>query len=74
MRGDRAALEERVRREAARPRPGFEVSAWQIRVERDGAVVGEDYEVAGPDGAPAARRARYRLVPRGERWLVAGGL
>ena len=48
--------------------------AWQIRVERDGAIVGEDYEVAGPDGAPAARRARYRLVPRGERWLVAGGL
>ena len=48
--------------------------AWQIRVERDGAEVGEDYEVAGADGVPQRRRARYRLVPRDERWLFASGL
>jgi hypothetical protein len=44
---DRAGLEARLRRDAASPRPGLRVRAWQIRVDRDVAEVGEDYEEAG---------------------------
>ena len=44
---DRAGLAARLGRESASPRPGLRVRAWQIRVDRDGAEVGEDYEEAG---------------------------
>jgi len=50
------------------------VTAWQIRVERDQAEVGEDLEVTAP-GAPArAERRLLRLLRLGERWLFAGGM
>ena len=51
---DRAGLTARLRRDSASPRPGLWVRAWQIRVDRDGAEVGEDYEEAGA-GAGAGR-------------------
>ena len=51
---DRAGLTARLRRDSASPRPGLRVRAWQIRVDRDGAEVGEDYEEAGA-GAGAGR-------------------
>jgi hypothetical protein len=83
---DRAGLEERLRRESGSPRQGLRVNAWQIRVDRDSAEVGEDYEEAVPGGlsrgvsgtadSTAIRpfRARYRLERRGERWVFVGGL
>jgi hypothetical protein len=54
-----------------RAREERRVRAWQIRVERDGAEVGEDYEVAVPGGGSRTLRARYRLEHRGERWVFA---
>jgi hypothetical protein len=80
--GDRTALEARLRRELASPRPGLEVKAWQIRVDRDSAEVGEDYvdpdvrHRGGRQGdrGEAALRARYRLERRGERWVFTSGL
>jgi len=76
---DRAGLEARLRRDAASPRPGLRVRAWQIRADRDVAEVGEDYEEAeagaGREGREARPlRARYRLERRGERWVFAAGL
>ena len=71
----REATLERLRRELeAGDRPRVRVRAWQIRVDRDAAEVGEDQEVTGPGGRTRPARARYRLVRRGERWLFAGGL
>lgn len=71
---DRAALEGRLRRELASPRPDIRVKGWQIRVEREGAEVGEDFEEADPRGGVRGRRARYRLERRGERWVFTSGL
>ena len=71
---DRAALEGRLRRELASPRPDLRVKSWQIRVERDAAEVGEDYEAAEGSGDVRHRRARYRLERRGERWVFTAGL
>jgi hypothetical protein len=70
----RAALEDRLRRELASPRPDLRVRGWQIRVERDAAEVGEDFEVADQQGGVRGRRARYRLERRGERWVFTSGL
>ena len=51
------------------------VTAWQIRVERDGAEVGEDLEVTAPGGGAAAReRHVYRLVSSDGRWLFVSGI
>jgi hypothetical protein len=71
---DRAGLAARLRRELASPRPGLRVRAWQIRIDRDGAEVGEDYDEPGPGGELRPLRARYRLERRGERWVFAAGL
>jgi hypothetical protein len=50
------------------------VRAWQIRVEREAAEVGEDVEVAPAAGGPEQRRAVYRLAWDGSRWVFVGGL
>jgi hypothetical protein len=71
---DRTALAARLGREAGSPRPGLRVRAWQIRVDRDVAEIGEDYEDGGPGGDGRPVRARYRLEKRGERWVFAAGL
>jgi hypothetical protein len=70
---DRAALVEKLRQENVRHRPDLKVTGWQIRVDRDGAEVGEDYDVV-EGGDVRHRRARYRLERRGERWLFVSGL
>lgn len=54
-----AALEQAPRSPRAR------VVAWQVRVERDAATVGEDYELDG-----RRLRARWEVGRRGEGWRV----
>jgi hypothetical protein len=71
---DRAALDDRLRRELASPRPDLRVKGWQIRVERDVAEVGEDFEVVEQGGGVRHQRSRYRLERRGERWVFTSGL
>ncbi len=72
---DRAALLGRIRRElGAGAPPAVRVLGWQVRVDRDGAEVGEDQEVAGPGGEPRRARARYRLERSGDRWTFASGI
>jgi hypothetical protein len=56
------------------PPATLRVTAWQIRLERDVATVGEDETVAVGGGAPVALRARLELVREGGRWVIAGGL
>jgi hypothetical protein len=59
---------------AARPRARFLPISWQVRIERETAQVGEDYEIAL--GGAGARRLRARLDLRDEggRWRITGGL
>mgnify|MGYP006268537599 CR=1 FL=1 len=72
---DRKALLERVAADfRAGPRASLRVRAWQIRVERDRAEVGEDYQIAIEGRPPARLRALLRLEREGERWVFAGGL
>jgi len=72
---DRAALLARLGAELSRPPPGaVRLLGWQVRVDRDGAEVGEDREVTAPGGETRRARSRYRLVREGERWLFASGL
>jgi hypothetical protein len=55
--------------------PGRErVLGWQIRVERETAEVGEDFELTAGAGPPRQLRARYALRWEGERWLFSSGL
>ncbi|HEU4385145.1 MAG TPA: nuclear transport factor 2 family protein [Anaeromyxobacteraceae bacterium] len=58
----------------AGPRAAIRVLAWQIRVERDRAEVGEDYQIEVAGRAPERLRARLLLAREGERWVFAGGL
>ncbi|HET6924171.1 MAG TPA: nuclear transport factor 2 family protein, partial [Anaeromyxobacteraceae bacterium] len=72
---DRRALLDRVAADFRDgPAASLRVLAWQIRVERDRAEVGEDYRIAVPGRAPARRRALLRLEREGERWVFGGGL
>lgn len=72
--GGRAAAAAAIARElAARPRPDVRIVAWQIRVERGGAEVGEDDEVRLPGLAPSRRRARLDLRLEGDRWRIVSG-
>lgn len=52
--------------------PGRRVRAWQIRVERDTAEVGEDREAASADGPPTRARSRFQLRRSGATWVEAG--
>jgi hypothetical protein len=49
------------------------VVGWQIRVERDGAEVGEDSEIAPAGGETRRERHLYRLEREEERWLFVDG-
>lgn len=51
---------------------GIHVRAWQIRVERDRATAGEDYEVDGPRGRER-RRALHALRRERGRWGLVEG-
>jgi hypothetical protein len=50
------------------------VLAWQIRVERDRATVGEDYEIQVGETAPRRLRARFELAREDDRWRIVSGL
>lgn len=50
--------------------PGRRVRAWQIRVERETAEVGEDREEPGPAG-PVRSRSRFTLRREGGGWVEA---
>jgi hypothetical protein len=52
---------------AATPRPVRDV-AWQIRVERDAAAVGEDWWATDPAAPPRTLRSRYELVRDRDGW------
>ncbi|GEJ55887.1 nuclear transport factor 2 family protein [Anaeromyxobacter diazotrophicus] len=71
---DRAAALARLAGELAAGPGRTRVSAWQIRVERDRAEVGEDREVSAPGAPPRQERRVYRLAREGERWLLVGGV
>lgn len=73
--GGKAALVARLRGDLRGGPPArVRILAWQIRVERDRAIVGEDYELAIGEGAPRTLRARYELAREGERWAIVSGL
>ncbi len=71
--GGRAALETRLAEDYRRGRAS-RVRAWQVRVERERATVGEDLEAERADGGSERRRAIYRLRIEGERWVFVDGL
>ncbi len=56
------------------PPARLRIRAWQIRVERDAAEVGEDYALAVADAPERTLRARYRLVREGTAWRIVAGL
>jgi hypothetical protein len=71
----RAALLARLGRDLAGGPPGtLTVTGWQVRVERDRAVVGEDERLAVGTAPPETLRARLVLVRQGDRWVIADGL
>jgi hypothetical protein len=72
--GRPGVLERLARELATAPAATVTATGWQIRVERDEALVGEDDEVAAAGGPPATRRLRLVLVRQGERWVIADGL
>jgi hypothetical protein len=70
---DRSAVLRRVAAELPTA-PSARIVAWQIRVDREGAEVGEDLELAAGAGARRVERHVYRLAREGERWVFAGGV
>jgi Domain of unknown function (DUF4440) len=72
--GGKAAAVARLRAAASAPaRPRVRIAGWQIRVERDGATVGEDHDLVSADGATERRRVVLALVREGERWRIVSG-
>ncbi len=61
----------RARAEAATP--PVRIRAWQIRVERERATAGEDYDLVLP-GGPERRRGVHTLRREGAGWVFADGL
>jgi hypothetical protein len=73
--GGKAALLTRLREDLASGPPAtLTVTAWQLRVDRDQVVVGEDELLTTPGRPPVALRARLTLVREAGRWVVADGL
>jgi hypothetical protein len=70
----REALLRRLARDLPAEPGRARVLGWQIRVERETAEVGEDYELSAGSGLPKQLRARYALRWEGERWLFSSGL
>ncbi|HTP28824.1 MAG TPA: nuclear transport factor 2 family protein [Anaeromyxobacteraceae bacterium] len=71
---DRLAARHRLARELAQPLPRPRLLNWQIKIERETALVGEDAESSVQGEAPTRVRRVYRLERQGERWLFAGGV
>jgi len=73
--GGKGALLARLRRDLADPGARrLTVKGWQIRVERDTATVGEDYQLAVGAEPPRSLRARYELRWEEGRWRIVAGL
>lgn len=50
------------------------ILSWQVRVERQGAEVGEDYLIEAAGQTARKARARYTLVLEGDGWVFSSGL
>lgn len=61
----------RRHRELAAGHPGRRVMGWQVRVEREEAEAGEDWEVPRAGGTPERGRDRLSLRLEGGRWTPA---
>jgi hypothetical protein len=72
--GGKPALLARLGRDFRAPAPEVHLRTWQIRVERDRAQVGEDYDLVEPGRAPQRLRARYTLALEDDRWRFVDGL
>jgi hypothetical protein len=73
--GGKAALLARLKADLAGGPPArMRVLGWQVRVERDRAVVGEDYEIRVGDAPPRTLRARFDLALEDDRWTIVSGL
>jgi hypothetical protein len=70
---DRAEVLSRLGRERPANGERQRIVAWQIRVERDRAEVGEEYELES-SGRTQPVRARYTLAWDGDRWTFVAGL
>jgi len=72
---DRAGILRRLAGDLrAGPPARVRLLGWQIRVDRETAEAGEDFEISLPGEEPKRLRARYRLVLEESRWRIAGGL
>jgi hypothetical protein len=72
--GGKPALRARLATALERGQAAVSILAWQIRVERDRALVGEDYELRAAGRPPERRRAFYTLRAEEERWRFVEGL
>jgi len=73
--GGKAALLARLAKDlAARPAATLSVTGWQLRIERDQVLAGEDETLTLAGQPPMALRARLTLVREGGRWVIADGL
>jgi len=72
--GKAAVLASLVRDFGPGPAAALTVTAWQLRVEADRVVVGEDERVRVGDGPEAALRARLELRQENGRWVIVDGL
>jgi hypothetical protein len=73
--GGRAAILARLEHDlAASPPAHLSVTAWQVRVERDQATVGEDEALQLAVAGTRTLRARLTLSREDGRWVIADGL
>jgi len=73
--GGKAALLARLAKDlAAQPPATLTVTGWQLRIERDQVLAGEDETLTLAGRGPVALRARLTLVREGGRWVIADGL
>jgi hypothetical protein len=73
--GGKAALLRRLAGDLGSGPPArLGVTAWQIRLERDRAIVGEDETLAVGDARPVELRARLELRREDGRWAIVDGL
>jgi len=68
--------DELFRRVTSSPRPRYRVTAWYIRLDRDGALVTEEYQTGAGDGRLREEKAIHRLTleRRGSEFLFSGSL
>jgi hypothetical protein len=74
--GRAARQDELFRRVASSPKPRYRVTAWYIRLDRDGALVTEEYQTGAGDGPVREEKGTRRLTleRRGSEFLFSGSL